>query len=130
MNSFSNFVTRLQNNPWYALGLIMLAIFSLAMLAYEFSNLAKPSVVLVMQQLDIIIACIFLSDFIFGLFFNKKYTKKEYWHNNWLDFISSIPVTANAAQALRILRVWRALRVISSALDFYFSRKKYKSLKK
>ena len=130
MNSFSLFVTKVQNNPWYALGLILLAVVSLGMLAYEFSSFADPAVVVLTQRLDIIIACIFLSDFMLGLLFNQKYTHKEYWRKNWLDFISSIPVTADAAQALRILRAWRAIRVISSALDFYFARKRYKSLKK
>lgn len=127
---FSSFVTKIQNNPWYALGLIALAVTSLSMLAYEFSSFARPEVVVWTVRLDLVIACLFLTDFFLGLFFNTKYTRKEYWQNNWLDFISSIPITADAARALRILRVLRAIRVISSALDFYFARKRYKNLKK
>ncbi len=127
---FSNLITKVQNNPWYALGLITLAITSLSMLAYEFSPFARPEVVVWTVRFDLIIACLFLTDFFLGLFFNLKYTRKEYWRNNWLDFISSIPITADAARALRILRVLRAIRVISSALDFYFARKRYKNLKK
>lgn len=130
MLRFSNLVTKLQSNPWYALGLIALAVTSLSMLAYEFMPFARPEVVVWTVRLDLVIACLFLTDFFLGLFFNTKYTQKEYWRNNWLDFISSIPVTADVARALRILRVLRAIRVISSALDFYFARKRYKSLKK
>lgn len=130
MNRFSLLVTKLQGNPWYALSFIILALISLLMLGYEFLPIARPEIVFYTIKLDIVIALIFLTDFMLGLCFNTKYSAKEYWRKNWLDFVSSIPVTADAARALRILRVWRALRVISSALDFYFARKRYKSIKK
>ncbi len=130
MNRFSLMVTKLQGNPWYALTFIFLALTSLAMLAYEFSPFAQPSVVFYTIQIDLIIACIFLTDFMLGLCFNTKYSAREYWRNNWLDFVSSIPVTADAARALRILRAWRAIRVVSSTLDFYFARRRYRNIKK
>ncbi len=126
----SDFVTRLQNNPWYALGLLLLALSGFGLLAYEFTPWARPEVVVVTMKLDLVIASIFMLDFFLGLFFNQKYTQREYWRQNWLDFISSIPISADMARALRILRVFRALRVISSALDIYFTRRRYRSLKK
>jgi len=108
----------------------LLAFTGVGLLAYEFSHFAKPEVVKVTTRLDIVIAYIFLTDFFLGLFFNTKYTKGDYFKKNWLDFISSIPITADMARALRVLRVLRALRVISSALDVYFTRRRYVSLKK
>lgn len=129
-SSLSTFVTKLQKNPWYALVLVILAFTGAGLLAYEFSPYAVPEKVAITSRLDIIIACIFLTDFFLGLFFNNKYTKANYMKQNWLDFISSIPVTADMAQALRILRALRALRVISSGLDVYFTRRKYLSIKK
>jgi len=128
-SSLSTFVTKLQQNPWYAAAMVVLAFVGAGLLAYEFSSFAVPEKVLVTARLDIIIAYIFLTDFFIGLFFNTKYTKADYWKKNWLDFISSIPVTADMARALRILRALRALRVISSALDVYFTRRKYLSIK-
>lgn len=128
-SSLSTFITNLQQNPWYALVLVLLAFTGAGLLAYEFSPYAVPEKVVVTTHLDIIIAYIFLTDFFLGLFFNTKYTKSDYWKKNWLDFISSIPVTADMARALRILRVLRALRVISSALDVYFTRRRYLSIK-
>lgn len=130
MKRFSLFITKLQGNPWYALIFIVLAMTSLLMLGYEFSPFARPEVVVYTIRIDLIIAVIFLTDFMLGLCFNTKYSAKDYWRKNWLDFVSSIPVTADAARALRILRMWRALRVLSSALDFYFARKRYNSIKK
>ena len=132
MNSsrFSDFITDLQSNAWYALGLLILALAGAALLIYEFTPLADPNIVAGTVKIDLAIACIFLTDFFLGLFFNKKYSKKEYWRKNWLDFISSIPITADMARALRIFRALRALRVISSSLDIWFTRKKYNSVKK
>ncbi|HMO78346.1 MAG TPA: ion transporter [Candidatus Paceibacterota bacterium] len=130
MTAKSNFVTRIQNNPWYALSLMLLAFSGLGLLAYEYTPFAQPEVVRVTMRLDLAIAYIFLLDFLVGLFFNQKYTYQEYWRQNWLDFISSIPISAEMARALRILRVFRALRVISSALDVYFTRRRYRLLKK
>lgn len=127
--TLSTFITRLQQNPWYALCLVILAFIGAGLLAYEFSPYATPEKVVVTSRLDIIIAYIFLTDFFLGLFFNNQYTKVNYMKHNWLDFISSIPVTADMAQALRILRALRALRVISSGLDVYFTRRKYLSIK-
>jgi ABC-type uncharacterized transport system permease subunit len=128
--SFSNIVTAAQGNVWYALTFVLLAALSLTLLGYEYffdiSERAEQNLL----QIDLVIAYIFLSDFLLGLFFNHKYTRREYWRHNWLDFISSIPISIDAARALRILRAFRAIRIVSSSLDFYFARRRYKSIKK
>ncbi len=131
MNSsrFSDFITSLQSNVWYALTLLLLAVVGAMLLMYEFTPGARVEVEAVTVKVDLIIAYIFLIDFFLELFFNQKYTKSEYWRKNWLDFISSIPVTADMARALRIFRALRAIRVISSSLDIWFTQKKFKSLK-
>ncbi len=125
----SSLITKMQSNPWYALGLLILAIIGFGMLVYEFTPWARPEIVVMTMKLDLWIASIFLIDFFLGLLFNKKYSKLEYWRQNWLDFISSIPINSDIARLLRIMRIFRALRVISSALDIYFTRRRYRSLK-
>lgn len=130
MSEFSNFVTKIQGNGWYALALLLLAVASVSMLSYEFSPFARSEIVPTLIRLDITIALIFMADFFLGLFFNQKYTKRQYWRENWLDFISSIPITSEVAQALRILRVVRAIRVISSALDFWFAKRRFERIRK
>jgi hypothetical protein len=127
--SLSTFVTKLQGNVWYAAVLVVLALTGAGLLLYEFTPYARPEVVAVTVKIDLLIAYIFLTDFFLGLFFNTTYSRKQYWKMNWLDFISSIPITADMARAFRILRALRALRVISSALDIYFTRRRLLSLK-
>lgn len=130
ISHLSTFITKLQHNLWYALMMVILAFTGAGLLLYEFTPYARPEIVAVTMQIDLIIAYIFLTDFFLGLFFNTTYTKKQYWKLNWLDFISSIPITADMARALRILRALRALRVISSALDIYFTRRRYLNARK
>jgi ABC-type transport system involved in multi-copper enzyme maturation permease subunit len=122
-------ITLLQGSAWYAFGLVCLAITSLMLLGYEASTYAKPEIAAITIRLDLLIASIFMCDFWLGYFFNKKYTHGEYWRKNWLDFIASIPLTADMARMLRIFRVWRALRVIGASADFYFARRRYRSIK-
>jgi hypothetical protein len=122
-------IVALQSNLWYALFLVVLAFTGLGLLLYEFTPYARPEIIQYTVRLDLVIACIFLTDFLLGLAFNTTYTPREYWRKNWLDFISSIPITSDVARALRILRAVRAIRVISSILDIWFTQKRYRELK-
>lgn len=120
----------LQASPWYALTFVILAITGLSLLLYEFTPWAKPEIVVVTSSLDFAIACIFLFDFILGMVFNnggKSYLR--YIRENWVDLLASIPLTYDMARALRILRIFKALRVISASLDLFISEKRYRALK-
>ena len=126
----STIITIAQSNAWYALSFVLLAVLSLLLLGYEhFFDLSNDKSDLFLE-IDLAIAYVFLFDFLLGLFFNKKYTRREYWNHNWLDFISSIPISSDMARVLRILRAYKAIRVISSALDLYFANRRYRNLKK
>ncbi len=129
MQKIGRVITTLQGNAWYAFFLLCLALTSLVLFGYETSSYARPDIVVISIRLDLIIACLFMTDFLLGLFFNQKYTKYEYWRNNWPDFIASIPLTADVVRMLRIFRVWRAIRVIEAAAHFYLSRRRYRSIK-
>jgi hypothetical protein len=130
MNSLAELITRLQSNVWYASLMVVLAVSGLALLSLEFTRFATPEYLVLSARLDLAIAFIFLTDFLLGWVFNRGYSSRgDYWRKNWLDFISSIPITSDMARALRILRVFRALRVISSALDIWFTRKRLLAIK-
>jgi len=118
----SKIVTYLQTSIWYSTIIVVLAFASLFMLGYEFLPNANPERALLFQRLDIVIACIFLTDFFMGLFFNTHYTRKQFFKHNWLNLISSIPVTSDMTRILRILRIFRAFRAIRGATNFYFAK--------
>jgi hypothetical protein len=119
---FKSGVARLQDNVWYALFIAILAVLSIVMLSYEFFPGADPALIERLQRFDIIIAFIFLTDFFTGLFFNNAVTKKRYWRENWLNLVSSIPITADAVRVLRIVRLFRAFRVIRAGVNFWFAK--------
>lgn len=119
-------VIYLQANVWYSLVIMMLSIASVVMLAYEvFATTASPELISRLQRFDIIIAWIFLTDFFMGLVFNTSIPKRTYWRHNWLNLISSIPVTSDVTRTLRILRILRAFRVIRAAMNFWFTRNRW-----
>ena len=114
-------VETLQSSVWYALLIAFLAIVSLFLLAYEFFPWANLDIIPITQRLDLAIAWIFLTDFFIGLLLNKSMSKRQYWRENWLNLVSSIPVTNDAVRILRILRILRAFRIIRAATNFWFA---------
>lgn len=124
MQYLSRIITSLQDSVWYALIIALLAILSIVMLGYELSPYSQPAYVELFQRIDIVIAYIFLTDFFSGLFFNTKYNWRTYWKYNWLNLVSSIPVTADTIRILRILRIIRAFRVIRAGMNLWFAHRR------
>ncbi len=126
----SRVVTDIQSGLLYLFVVVALALLSLAFLVYEWLPQADPQIVDLGTRLDLVVAYVFLTDFFLGLFFNTHYkNKREYWRSNWLDFISAIPISNEVTHALRILRLWRAIRVIQVILNVIAARKQAKFTK-
>lgn len=107
----AKFIQRLHNKIWYQLFMAVLAFASGGMLAYEFygsgvSEEAKN----IMNDLDLGIAYIFLTDFAAGLYSSQK--RYEHLKKNWLDLASSIPISSGMARTLRIVRFARLIRLL------------------
>jgi len=119
-------VTFLQQDVMYSIIITILAFGSLGMLSYEFFPNADTEVISLFQKIDIIIAIIFLTDFFAGLAFNTSVSRKKFFKQNWLNLISSIPVTSDITRALRILRIFRAFRVIRAGINFWFAESRLK----
>lgn len=119
-----------QESLWYALTFVVLATAGLALLIYEFTPFATPEMVVLTGRLDFAIAWIFFSDFILGMVFNNGgLSYLQYVRKNWVDLLASIPLSYDMARVLRILRIFRALRIISASLDFFVSERRYKALR-
>lgn len=123
-----NTIACIQNSAWYALMFVFLAVAGLAFLLYEFTPWATPQWVVITSTLDFAIACIFFSDFILGMIFNGGgKTYRQYVRDNWVDLLASIPLTYDMARALRIFRIFKALRIISASVDLLISKRRYKN---
>jgi hypothetical protein len=124
-----NGVACVQNSPWYATTFVVMALAGLLLLLYEFTPWARPDWVIMAGVIDYAIACIFFTDFVLGMIFNNGgLSYLQYIRRNWLDLLASIPLSYDMARALRILRVFKALRIISASLDVFISERRYKAL--
>lgn len=120
------FIGWLQQNVIYAAFIAALALFSVVLLLLEiwYGN-DYPELVPISQRIDIIIAWIFLVDFFAGLLLNREVTRKEYWQQNWLNLVSSIPISSEVTRTLRILRIFRAVRAIRGGMNLWFAQRRW-----
>lgn len=90
--------------------MILLAISSVGLLVFEITHDLAPSQTKLINTLDILIACVFLGDFLFGLVRSDK--RSEYFREHWWELLASIPLTEASVRALRSIRILRILRVV------------------
>ncbi len=113
-------IIEIQQSPWYAALLIVLALGSGLLLLYEWWPARNEVVLISLLQFDLLVAGIFLIDFFLGLYVYHGYTNRlGYFKHNWMNLISSIPVTNEVTQFLRLLRIWRAWRVLRVAIGIH-----------
>ncbi len=114
------YIARVQRDPWYAGFLIVLALGSGLMLLYEWWPGRDEALFLRLVGYDFYIACFFLLDFFLGLLVHDGHpNRRSYWRQNWMNLVSSIPVTTEVTQFLRLLRIWRAWRVIRMSIGVW-----------
>lgn len=120
MNSLRKNVTAVQSGLLYNSAIIIMALVGFCFLVYEWLPGARSEIVNIGIKVDLTVAYIFIIDFCFGLFFNSEFKgKKDYLKKNWPDLISSAPITSEVTQVLRLLRIWRALRVLRLAVRIW-----------
>lgn len=123
-------VTEVQSGVLYTSLIIVLALISFCFLVYEWLPGAKNEIISIGSTLDLTVAYIFVIDFCFGLFFNTEFKSwKDYLKKNWPDLISSAPITSEVTQALRLLRIWRAVRVLRVAIRIWNAKKQASNIK-
>jgi voltage-gated potassium channel len=101
-------------SPRYQLFMLVLSVFSLAVLLLEVVFQRDAEVARVLDRADTFVCVLFLADFLHSLWMApKKWRYMATW--GWLDLLSSIPMLEPArwgrlARVARLLRVLRALR--------------------
>lgn len=97
--------------------LVVLALFSLFLLLFEFRFGITADNRYLIQNIDLFIALVFLIDFIVR--FSLSNQKINFLKNNWWQLLAAIPVTTSATQFLRglmILRLVQLARVTSISI--------------
>ncbi len=99
-----------KENIWIDISIVLLSLLSVGLLVYELSADLLIEQLKIIHTIDLIIAILFLSDFIFGLYLSDN--KKRYIRKNWADLLASIPVSHGIYRSFRFLRLIRVIRVI------------------
>lgn len=125
------FFLKLQHNVWYSISMVFLAVLSIGLLAFELFYVGiSATSVRIIQNIDLVIAYIFLADFFLGLFFTKSLVnKKTYLKDNWLNLASSVPISSEVFRTFRLLRIFRALRVIRAFMNLKFAEQRREQTK-
>lgn len=95
-----------------------LAIASIVLVILEFTSSLSEFQHKRMVQVDFVIACVFLLDFLLELITTKN--RKKYLRHNWFLLPASIPLTYSMTEALRGLRALRLIRILRAGehLDY------------
>jgi hypothetical protein len=108
-----NLITTVQQSLWYSTLLVALALMSVVLLVLELTTAPSEETISLWQSIDLAVAYVFLFDFIIGWWGNRTYSStRAYWRENWLNLVSSIPITNEVTSLLRFLRIFRAVKVI------------------
>ena len=123
-------VTDVQSGLLYTSLIIALALVAFCFFVYEWLPGAKSEIVSLGVAIDLTVAYIFIIDFCFGLFFNTEFKgRRDYLKKNWPDLVSSAPITSEVTQVLRLLRIWRAVRVLRVAIRIWSAKKQADAVK-
>ncbi len=102
-----------------------LALLSVVMVGIEHFYQLEASTVARIGQIDVIIALIFLADFILTMLKSKN--KLKYTKNNWYLLLASIPVVEGWAEILRGLRLLELVRLIRAGEHLSYAIQEYKN---
>lgn len=101
-----------------------LAVASVALVIFDFIKTPTATEYKIIDQVDLVIAYIFLLDFCIELLVVSN--RREYLRHNWYLLLAAIPLTDNITEALRGLRALRLIRIVRAGehLDYDFKIKK------
>jgi voltage-gated potassium channel len=88
----------------------VLALVSVLLMVLEVAADLAPDDALFLDRVDLVIASIFLVEWLWR--FARADDRRRFVRTSWWELLASIPITHDAAQALRALRLLRILRVL------------------
>lgn len=90
--------------------MVVLAIASGALLYLSEMRDLNPTQIEVIDLIDVVIGLIFFSEFVVRFFLSRE--RRRYLKLRWWELFAAIPIATPWAEALRLLRILRFIRVI------------------
>ena len=89
---------------------MVLALVSVSLIVIEMVGELNPHQTELFERVDLVIASIFLVEFIWRLW--RAEDRKRFWARSWWELLAAIPITTDMARALRGVRLLRVIRLI------------------
>ncbi len=92
--------------------MVFLAIVSIGLLIYDFTATNAVKNQQLIHTIDLIIACVFLVEFLFH--FTRAKDKKVFFRKRWWELLAAIPISTTTTQFLRTLKIVRIIPLLES----------------
>lgn len=89
---------------------MVLALVSVSLIVIEMLGELDPHQEELFARVDLVIASIFLAEFVFRLL--RAENKRRFWARSWWELLAAIPLTSDMTRALRGVRLLRVIRLI------------------
>lgn len=99
----------------------VLALLSVFLLIFEYFGSPEPEQISKIYKFDLVVAIIFLVDFLYQLYNSKN--KRLFMKHNWYLLLASIPVTEGWAEVLRGLRILSLVRLLRATEHVHYVEK-------
>ena len=100
--------------------LLTLVLLSFAFLGFEYFGHLSTAQLRWIEWYEIVLGCIFIIDFVYEL--QLATDKRAYVRHNWFFLLAAIPVPSNLADALRLIRFLRIIRLFRATAHLEFAR--------
>jgi voltage-gated potassium channel len=89
---------------------LVLALFSIGLLLIDLTAELAPHQQRILERVDLVIACLFLADFLWRLY--RAEDRWRFFRKSWWELLASIPMTLETTRALRSMQLLRLLRIV------------------
>lgn len=96
--------------------MLLLALFSAILLIIDLTHHLTPEQTHLLDIFEIVIGCIFLTEFFVRLFLAKS--KLKFFKEKWWYLLAAIPMSTTIAEYLHILPFVRVVRFVKVGLGF------------
>ena len=96
--------------------MLLLALLSAILLIIDLTHTLTPEQVHLLDIFEIVIGCIFLTEFFVSLFLAKS--KLELFKKKWWYLLAAIPLSSAVAEYLHVLPFVRVVRFVKVTLGF------------
>lgn len=90
--------------------ILVLALFSIGLLLIDLTAELAPHQQRILERVDLVIACLFLGDFLWRLY--RADDRLRFLRRSWWELLAAIPMTLETTRALRSVQLLRILRIV------------------